>query len=201
MQNQPHTPNFHKASQLVRQLYDRVLPVKIASEAEKWFKDSFRNQGFTDQGLQPWRDTKSGKKNRFGKPSMGILIGTGKLKRSIRTAQAAGGIVEITAGNQFVPYAQIHNEGGKAIGKVTVPGYRRKVSTVMRVSSSSLKTRKTTSRRRRVTTGTTTVKSYTKDMSKFPRRQYMGNSRMLNEKIGRIIGNEISALERQLFSI
>ena len=186
---------------MARQLHERVLPVKIAATAEKWFKDSFRNQGFTDWGLQPWRGTLKGKKNRFDAPSMGILIGTGRLKNSIRIAQASGGMVEIVAGNQYVPYARLHNEGGRGIGKVTVGSHKRKVVRSMKVSSTSLKTRKTTTRRRGVVMDYTTVKAHTRDLSKYPQRQFMGNSRMLNEQIDRIIVGEISALERQLFSI
>lgn len=201
MQNQLHTPNFHVASNQVRRLHDRVLPIKIAAEAEKWFKDSFRNQGFSDWGLQPWRGTKSGKKNRFGMKSMGILIASGKLKNSIRTTHASAGIIEITAGNQFVPYAQIHNEGGSGIGKITVKSYRRKVSRTASISSTSMKTKKTTSRRRKITTGVTVVKSHVRDMSKFPKRQFMGDSQKLNERIERIIISEIDSMERQLFSI
>ncbi|HRY33411.1 MAG TPA: phage virion morphogenesis protein [Bacteroidales bacterium] len=193
-------PNFDKASKEVRKLYARVLPIKIASEAEQHFKNSFRNQGFTDSQLKPWKRTKSGKRSTFNR-SVGVLIQSGNLKRSIRTVQKRDGVIVITAGNQHVPYAKIHNEGGRITRTVTVRQHKRRIVTTSRIRSTSLATRRTTARKQRVVTGFCTVRSHARKMNTaIPKRQFMGESRMLNDTINRVIIREINALERDLFN-
>ena len=166
-------PDFKRAVKAVNILYSRTLPVKIAAEAELFFTDSFRAQGFTDKMLRPWKPTKKGKKSTLGH-SAGILIRSGALKRSVRTVKQREGIVHIAAGDQHVPYAKIHNEGFNGIEAVK-------------------------SFRRRSHKGGTTVRSHSRHMN-MPQRQFMGESQMLNTNIDRIIVREISALERQLFN-
>lgn len=165
-------PDFIKALRQVNVLYGRTLPVAIAAEAEAFFVMSFRNQGFTNKMLQPWKPTKSGKRSTFGH-SAGILIKSGALKRSVRTVQKSRGIVHIAAGDQHVPYAKIHNEGFDGTQKVR--SFRRKIHN-----------------------GTATVRSHFRHMV-MPKRQFMGDSEQLSSRIDKIIETEVAALERQLF--
>ena len=81
-----------------------IVPKRIAADAERHFKDSFRNQGFTDKSLVKWRRTKKGKAGR-------ILKKTGNLSNSIRIERADATAIRIVAGGQHVPYAKAHNEG------------------------------------------------------------------------------------------
>ena len=104
------TPAFKEALTEAEKLVV-TLPRKIGAQAQLFFKGSFENQGFTDQVLEPWPATKSGKESITGGKSMGILIGTGTLKRAIRYA-ASIGYVEINIDGRVVPYAEIHNTGG-----------------------------------------------------------------------------------------
>lgn len=191
-------PNFKAASDKVRKLFGRTLPLLIGSEAEKHFKESFRKQGFTDGSLKAWPARKlAGTKKKY---SSGILIASGNLKRSIRVIQNRDGIVWISAGNQHVPYARIHNEGGTISKTVTIREHKRQITKKMKVGSSSLKTKKSTSRKRKVTTGYATVHQHKRKMNlTIPQRQFMGESRMLNAEIDRIIQREILSLEHEIF--
>jgi phage gpG-like protein len=171
--NNIKVPDFKRAVRLVNVLYSRTLPMRIAAEAELFFKESFRSQGFIDKMLRPWKVTKKGKKSYLGHSS-GILIGSGALMRSIRTVKQSEGIVHISAGNEHVPYAQIHNEGFD--GTEGVKAHQRK-------------TRK----------GSVSVRAFTRHMV-MPQRQFMGDSSMLSDNIDKIIIREITALERNLFN-
>ena len=105
------------------------FPVIVAAEAEKHFKQSFDNHGFTDQVLAPWKPrditrnpSKYSKKQIAQDAGRAILIGHGSgnhLRDSIHSGTAPGAVTII------VPkvYAQIHNEGGNAGRKLaaTIP--------------------------------------------------------------------------------
>ncbi len=110
MANQFESPDFKLASRAFLKLTGR-LPKQIGAVAEQFFKESFENQGFSNNTLVPWKGTRGGKSNAFGSKSSGILIGSGTLKRSISFA-ASKGYVEVSVDGDVVPYAKIHNEGG-----------------------------------------------------------------------------------------
>lgn len=111
-----------KLSKLVSAITNKA-PKLIAAGAERHFKESFRNQGFTDSSLQMWPKTKNGKPGR-------ILKKTGLLMNSIRIARADINGIQIVAGGPHVPYARIHNEGGTIEGTVNVRQYVRRAHEV-----------------------------------------------------------------------
>lgn len=131
----------------IRTALVQKVPKRIAADAERHFKMSFRHQGFIDETLVPWKPTEKPRANSRGKVLQGrILKRTGLLVNSIRVLRADWNRVEITAGGQHVPYAQIHNEGGRIQGtfnvrahtrrkrdgsKVPVRAFQRKVNTVI----------------------------------------------------------------------
>ena len=95
-------------------IYDKILRdarVKLTS----MFDNNFREQGFFGD---KWVATKVSKTNRAGKKGS-ILIVTGALRRSIRS-HIRGNSVVFTS---HLPYASVHNEGGK--GSVTVRRHTR----------------------------------------------------------------------------
>lgn len=95
-------------------IYDKILRdarVKLTS----MFDNNFREQGFFGN---KWVATKVSKTNKAGKKGS-ILIVTGALRRSIRS-HIRGNSVVFTS---HLPYASVHNEGGK--GSVTVRRHTR----------------------------------------------------------------------------
>ena len=174
-------PDINKLKNEVLKLLNRDLPRLVGNRAVNHFKASFDNQGFTNRSLQPWRKTKAGKGNTFGEQSQGILRQSGNLKRSIRMRMARGGQVVITAGNQNVNYSQIHNEGGTLTVPITAKS--RKYFWYMFYKTNDLMWK------RMALTKKTSMKI------KIPKRQFMGNSEMLNKEIDHLITTKIKNLK------
>lgn len=78
----------------------------IAETATEYFKGSFRRKAFDGAG---WKRTDKG--------TGSTLVSSGNLMNSIRPSEVTPERVVISAGNEQVPYARIHNEGGE----ITVP--------------------------------------------------------------------------------
>lgn len=144
----------------------------LANHSVNFFKKSFINQGFTDKELQKWKPSfKAGKKT-----ASTILVRTGKLKRSIRILNISPYSYTILAGNQKIPYAAIHNNGGT----ITITTKMRKYFWYMYSATGN-------------------------DMWKFlaitkkknitiPQRQFIGESKTLNKELLNIIENEFNKL-------
>ena len=92
-------PDFLVATKSIRSQTARMA----ASEAVKFFKESFVNQGFTDSSLNPWTKSTS---PFAGKRS---LYKSGNLMRSIKKETETNKKVVVIADSD---YAKIHNEGG-----------------------------------------------------------------------------------------
>lgn len=95
-------PAFLPTSKFIRQETARVA----ASEAVKFFKESFVNQGFTDSSLQKWRKLQYKKRKGSGKR---ILYSGGNLRDSIKKRTVNTDRVVVVA---EAVYADIHNSGG-----------------------------------------------------------------------------------------
>jgi phage gpG-like protein len=99
-----------------------TLPTLLGNDAVNFFKNSFRKQGWEDEGMQRWKPRKGevnagisrvSKKSGSGRA---ILVKSGDLKKSIIVELANWRKIRITSN---LPYAAIHNEGlkGSAWGK------------------------------------------------------------------------------------
>ncbi len=76
------------------------------------FTKSFSDGGFTDESLQRWQPRKGEISGGIAKTrgrSRGILIKTGRLRRSMISRKLGNLSIKISTD---VPYAQIHNNGG-----------------------------------------------------------------------------------------
>lgn len=105
------------------------LPRILGNIAKRHFKKGFRDEGFTDSYLDPWKEVnrrkkgtrayKYPKKKDLGRRTRGILRGkgSGALMRSVDVQKASFDAIVI--GTKGIEYAAIHNEGlqGKAFGK------------------------------------------------------------------------------------
>lgn len=80
-----------------------------AAIALAFFKASFVNQGFTDEGLVKWKNRIPGTPNNKGRA---IEVNRGILKRALRIKRANidGAVVGV---DDAIPYAEIQNFGGK----------------------------------------------------------------------------------------
>lgn len=177
-------PNFAGFGKDLNLALTKKLPRVLSNNASNFFKKSFRNQGFTDRQLKPWAKTKS-KSNRIGKSS-GILIGSGLLKGSVRNTERPGEAI-VVAGNQHVPYARIHNEGGMLTIQITQRS--RKYFWAMWYKSGK-------------------KNDFWKNMAltkkdkitiRIPKRQFMGNSVMLNQENEQIINKTLTGLFKKHF--
>ncbi len=95
----------------------RNLPTWAGNAALNFFLDSWQRQGWFDSGLSKWEPRKKADTKRGNRA---LLIGSGRLRRSLRLRTGAGWY-EVYTDN---PYAKIHNEGG-TIKQTVTPRQRR----------------------------------------------------------------------------
>ena len=119
----------------------------VAETATEYYKSAFKKKAFDGN---PW---------------------TPALVNSIRPAVITPQRVVITAGNEKIDYAQVHNEGFKGI--VPVPAHTRKT------------------KRKDVP-----VKAHTRKTN-IPKREFMGDSEELNEQIHARIEGYIDSLNNE----
>ena len=90
----------------------------IAETATEYFKGSFQRKAFDGAG---WKRTDKG--------TGSTLVSSGNLMNSIRPSEVTPERVVISAGNEQVPYARIHNEGGE----ITVPKTKAMTKLLLRL--------------------------------------------------------------------
>jgi phage gpG-like protein len=119
----------------------------------QWFDDSFQNEGFTDNSLVKWEKRKEPDKRSGG----AVLTNTTYLRKSLEDILSETGN-SITFGTT-VPYASLHNEGG-----------RMRVVQYVRAHTRTRKGKREQ------------VQSHSRKMDiKFPKRQFIGHSeKMMN---------------------
>lgn len=105
--------DLNKMAEEMINAFNRIIPEKIANESVNFFKDRFQEEGWRDHGFLPWRPRKGSRGFvRRNENYRGILQQNGHLRDSIRSPVRSPGMVVISAGNNRVDYAKIHNEGG-----------------------------------------------------------------------------------------
>jgi phage gpG-like protein len=118
------------------------LPAVVGNAMVNFYKDSWNREGFLDQRRTPWPPRKGRQMKRRR-----LLVQTGRLRRSLRYS-TQGTLITISTD---VPYAQVHNEGGKVQGTQNVKQHTRKTKR-----------------------GATTVKAHTRAVNfTMPQRQFM----------------------------
>lgn len=153
------------------------LPKKLGQAAETHFRNSFKNQGFTDRALVKWPARAKPPRAKSGKVKPHtILRNHGLLFNSVRLVRHTWNDIQVVAGGPHVPYAAIHNEGGTINKSASVRAFDRRAHI------------RTTKRGKRVNVGPSTVRPYTRHMNTtIPRRQFMGNSYVLRMELRGII--------------
>jgi len=177
-------------------------PRVMGQLAVREYAASFKRQGWLNERgvFIPWKSRKGEKRNRsgitgrlsFGKGAAegrGVLIRSGRLRRSIRVgAVVPGESVTVTTD---VPYAQIHNKGGLLSGVASVRAHRRRRFEHDEVSAPAARKEKWVKRH----VGTSKVKAHTRTMNtRIPRRQFMGDSAGLSRDIKHYLDTNIKRI-------
>lgn len=144
------------------------LPDKVGALAVRFFKKRFEEQAWVDIITEPWKERKGNTD-----PGRGILIKSGRTKRSIRKVYANRN--EAMIGTD-APHAQVHNEGYRGTVKVKAHSRSR--------SRRRGRTRSTDEQQREVK-----VAAHSRRVN-YPRRQFMGQSAVLNRDIERFMTAE-----------
>ncbi|KAA2245506.1 hypothetical protein F0L74_05985 [Chitinophaga agrisoli] len=165
-------------------------PGMAGNEAVNFFLDRFRERNWLNIRRSAWKDRKDPTKWGPAKRNKGraILVLSGRLRRSIRITSIAN--LQVHIGSD-APYAKAHNEGFKGIVTQHVSPYTRKVNRTGIIKRTALKTRSKI-KWGKVTVRETTVKGHTRKIKQnIPRRQFMGRSQQLDEKIKRLLIAEL----------
>lgn len=161
----PHeVPNFIAMGQKLKE-HSRMY---ATTTAVQWFQDSFSNQGFTNASFEPWDK----RKNDLD-PGRAILVKTTYLQKSIEVMGDNGNAVIF---GTTVPYAKLHNEGGR-----------------LRVNQYVRAHHRTRNGRREQ------VQAHSRKLDiKFPKRQFMGHSDKLMDNLDEWLFNEILEQFKQI---
>jgi phage gpG-like protein len=170
--------------------------VDVGNTAKVFFVDSFRKQGWDDQSVQKWKkrqlserkgrgskkSAKAARTVRSVKAGRAILVKTGDLRRSIKRNPANRAALSIKISTDL-PYAKIHNDGGNVVQYVKP--HRRFVDQgdTMGTGVFNIKSRKEKQAKVKVKQD---VKGFSRKV-RMPKRQFMGDSYNLNEKVKAVI--------------
>ncbi len=134
---------------------------QLATEAVNFSKERFRKQNWVDNTTEPWKPRKAVKRETKQRSQRGILISSGRLRKSIRVLYSGRNMIII---GTDVPYAKAHNYGYRGRVKQQVRGHFR------------------TTRKGRVVR----VKSHGRNMNvNIPKRQFIGTSAVLQRRLQR----------------
>jgi hypothetical protein len=188
--------NLKQAEQKARKALEAAI-VDVGNTAKVFFVESFRKQGWDDKSVQKWKKRQvSERKGRGSKKSAAelgtvrsvkagraILVKTGDLRRSIKRNPANRAALSIKISTDL-PYAKVHNDGET----INVSG-RKGSGTITRSIRGNAgfkdgkftrgRAKKVTFQGKEYTTG-----AYSINM---PKRQFMGDSYNLNEKVKAVI--------------
>lgn len=152
---------------------------RFQTETVNFIKQRFIDKNWINKNRRAWAPRK--RRDRGS-----LMVRTGRLKRSIR--KYANGAV-----GTDVPYAEIHNTGGRIRKTVEVKAFTRKRTARATSERTGRKLKK------RVDSGTSQVRAHSRKMNlKLPKRQFMGESQVLNSRLQRILSNEIEQQLRRL---
>jgi phage gpG-like protein len=154
---------FDELGDYFLQLPDEIMtdvPDIIAETATEYFKETFTKKGFDGNA---WPQAKTTKQTGS------LMVQSGNLVNSIQPSYIGRDKVVISAGNEKVPYAQIHNEGGETHPTVT-PKMRKMAWAKYKATGNE------------TWKGLAMTKKQKLDV-KIPQRQFMGNSKELAARL------------------
>ncbi len=107
---------FKTLQKQLPKIKEEIIKEVILVESKNFARRNFRDQGFTDTSLTPWKPIAKQKKTPKNKKKkaidgVAILVETGKLKQQATKPVAVPNGVKFTF---TLPYAAVHNYGLKA---------------------------------------------------------------------------------------
>lgn len=193
--------------QVEREVNDR-LPRKVGIIAVQHFKQNFRDSGFHDGGLRPWKKSQRELRGGMGASARYKTL-TSARNHLMSSTQAHIGRGEVSIENP-VPYAVIHNEGGTIVSNPTITPKMRKYAWAMVYKLSGRKRGKSTGRKGKRAGGSKeaipeeakkwmalalTKKTKIKIRAKMPKRQFIGESRELMQKVSKEVNDSIQRIK------
>lgn len=156
-------------------LMNRTLPIKGGAIAKAHFQENFIKGGFVNNGLQPWKKSKrerEGKKSALSKYKT-LLSSRNHLYSSIAYIPSPGMVKIINP----VEYAAVHNEGATFVVKP------RQQVIHFNAKGRFSKDNKRAKYAQKVSVGAHSVT--------IPKRQFIGESRELTDKMVKLTEDEI----------
>ena len=168
------------------------IPRKAAVVAKNHFMHNFDESGFVDGGLRPWKKTRRQEAGDERKP---LTSQRDHLMNSIDVVGTPG---QVTVVNP-VPYARIHNEGGTIHSQPTITPKMRKMAWARVYSIAGVKKGESLPKdlpeeARKFRALALTKKSKLNLKITIPRRQFVGESKELHEKINQVIINKLKEI-------
>jgi len=185
------TADFINMMNRIATAVDRI-PQKAAVVAVNFSKERFVMHNWVDNTRHPWKERSKnpgwGRRERKGR---GLLVDTGRLRRSIRIIYVSESYIII---GTDVPYARVHNEGFK--GEVTqhVRAYTRgRVNNAKKGTGVySIGSRREHTKTVRERSGDVKVSAHTRVIiQNTPARQFIGPSAVLIRREERMMQAEI----------
>ena len=183
---------------ILKEVNDR-LPRKVGVIAVNHFKQNFRDGGWLDNGLHPWKRTRR-QDSKSPDAKYGPL--TSRRNHMMRSIQASTSPGQVTIQDP-VPYAAIHNDGGDITTHPTVTDRMRKYAWHMVYSLAGIKGKGKLPRELPAEADKWKGLALTKKRNRTvhahtPQRQFMGDSAELRMKINQRITESLEYIKTQL---
>lgn len=180
---------------ILKEVTDR-LPRKVGVIAVNHFKQNFRDGGWLDHGLHPWKRTRRQDSNSPDAKYGPLTSRRNHLMRSIQTETSPG---QVSVENP-VPYAATHNDGGDITTRPRVTARMRKYAWHMVYSIAGVKGKgklpKELPEDAEKWKGLAlTKKSNITVRAHIPQRQFMGDSAELRVKVNKIINDSTQKIK------
>lgn len=186
---------------IVKEVNDR-LPRKVGVVAVNHFKQNFRDGGWLDNGLHPWKRTRRQDGNSPDSKYGPLTSRRDHLMRSIQSTTGPG---TVTVENP-VPYAAIHNDGGEITTHPTITERMRKYAWHMVYSLAGVKGKGKLPKELPTEADKWKGLALTKKKNitvhaKIPQRRFMGDSAELRTKVNRIINVSIQRIKDGIIAL
>lgn len=172
------------------------LPRKVGIIAVNHFKQNFRDSGFRNDGLHAWKRTKRQDSNSSDSRYSPLTSSRDHLMHSV---QSRTGVGEVTIENN-VPYAAIHNEGGTITSHPSITKKMRGFAwhmaySIAGISGSGKLPKDLPDEAQKWKALALTKKTKANITAHIPQRKFIGNSKELNDKIGKEINETINKIK------
>lgn len=186
---------------IIKEVNDR-LPRKVGIIAVNHFKQNFRDGGWQDNGLHPWKRTRRQDSGSHDAKYGPLTSGHNHLMHSIQSTTGPG---TVTVENP-VPYAAIHNEGGDITTHPTITDRMRKyawhmVYSLAGVNGKGKLPKELPAEASKWKGLALTKKKKATVHATIPRRQFIGDSAELRIKVNKIINDSIQKIKDGIIAL